>query len=307
MRADACCGTSCPAPPDLCTEPAAGLRASNIRRTWISPDPLLSKLGVRYLQLGGDWWNRCGDGWLNIDGAFAQEGLTGQYQYGTDDKGGRNMQLVWSSVARLPFHSNSVLLVYSEHMIEHMLPEDGAALLSEVHRVLAPGGVLRLATPDLTKYMCGYVHPSGNFLRHHAQRFQPMTVLGRKRPPSDATVVNNIFRNYGHQWVYDYDELVALASTVGIDAQQICRTDRRGLGLPRPLRRAIQRATQPRNKSLACWLDQAVREDESLYVQVRKAAPSTPVNRSSRRPFCVPLKGWLPCDISLPIWAQSQF
>ena len=30
----------------------------------------MAALGIRYLQLGGDWWNKCGDGWVNADAVF---------------------------------------------------------------------------------------------------------------------------------------------------------------------------------------------------------------------------------------------
>ena len=171
---------------------------------------------MRYLQIGGDWWNRCNDGWLNIDQAFEGEGMR-ERQLATDDKGAHNMVLRIGAETVLPFADESVHLVYAEHVLEHMLPgRGGLRLLHEAYRVLVPGGVLRIATPDLALYMCGYTKPQAadlqeqNFLHKHAQRFEPMeriaghrtpwSVVGREnRPPSDASVVNNIFRNYGHQ------------------------------------------------------------------------------------------------------------
>ena len=78
-----------------------------LHRSAASADPLLRKLGVRYLQIGGDVWNRCNDGWLNIDAAFMQEGLK-DHQIATDDKGAHNMALYWGDSARLPFRSESV-------------------------------------------------------------------------------------------------------------------------------------------------------------------------------------------------------
>jgi len=255
---------------------------------------------VRYLQIGGDSWNRCHEGWLNIDQAFRQEGLR-EGQVGTDDKGAHNMVLSFSSRTRLPFRSQSVQLIYSEHFLEHLLPSDGLAVVREAYRVLVPGGVLRIATPDLEAYMCGYARGAKAtfegrpFLQQHASRFPPMQRLGRGAP-SDAAVVNNIFRNYGHQWVYDLEELTRLAVDAGVPEASVCRSNRAARGLPRELHRAIRRATGPRNESLACWLDQAVREDESLYVQIYKGEPwAQPQNGSLRVPTCASPPGWLPC------------
>ena len=69
--------------PQMCAPRDESAR-QQLRRRWVSPDPLLAHLGVRYLQVGGDWWNRCHAGWLNIDSAFQSEGLQ-NYQLGTDD------------------------------------------------------------------------------------------------------------------------------------------------------------------------------------------------------------------------------
>src|SRR5438128_2178234 len=49
----------------------------------------------------------------------------------------------------LPYPDGAAGYVYSSHMIEHMARWQGLALVRECARVLAPGGILRLATPDL--------------------------------------------------------------------------------------------------------------------------------------------------------------
>lgn len=49
----------------------------------------------------------------------------------------------------LPFDDNSFDGVYHSHVLEHLEPEQGSALLREGQRVLKPGGVLRVVVPDL--------------------------------------------------------------------------------------------------------------------------------------------------------------
>lgn len=57
---------------------------------------------------------------------------------------------VYMDVTRpLPLPDKSVDVVFSEEVIEHVSLPDGRAMLKECHRVLKPGGVLRLTTPDL--------------------------------------------------------------------------------------------------------------------------------------------------------------
>lgn len=101
--------------------------------------------------------------------------------------------------------------------------------------------------------------------------------------------------NYGHQWVYDYAELERLAEDVGIPATAACRSDRARMGLPMPLQRAIRRAVAPKNTTVACWLDQEVREDESLYVHLTKMAEWPQPKLPPKSPKCQQPEGWLPC------------
>ncbi len=48
----------------------------------------------------------------------------------------------------LPFADGEVDFVYTEHFFEHLFLDEALALLREIARVLAPGGVLRIASPD---------------------------------------------------------------------------------------------------------------------------------------------------------------
>jgi SAM-dependent methyltransferase len=51
----------------------------------------------------------------------------------------------------LPFPDNCFDVVYHSHMIEHIRRGDVAAFLGECRRVLRPGGIMRIATPDLER------------------------------------------------------------------------------------------------------------------------------------------------------------
>lgn len=51
--------------------------------------------------------------------------------------------------ARWPFDDGSIDVAYSSHVIEHLTREQADFLVSESYRVLKPGGIFRVATPDL--------------------------------------------------------------------------------------------------------------------------------------------------------------
>lgn len=49
----------------------------------------------------------------------------------------------------LPYPEQSFEGVYHSHVLEHLSPADARSMLTECHRVLRPGGVLRVVVPDL--------------------------------------------------------------------------------------------------------------------------------------------------------------
>ncbi len=57
---------------------------------------------------------------------------------------------------RIPLPSDSVSLVYSSHMLEHLDRTEASMFLLEVNRVLKSGGLLRLVLPDLSKAIAIY-------------------------------------------------------------------------------------------------------------------------------------------------------
>ena len=139
-------------------------------------------MGLNLLQIGGDTWNRCGRGWLNIDGAFDAGDAPGLVENVpiADGSGRAVMRFEANARSRLPFANASVLLIYSEHMLEHMSPAAGVNLLSECWRVLAPGGLLRVVTPDLSKYARALVNGDADgFLKRHAGAARPRRAAAR--------------------------------------------------------------------------------------------------------------------------------
>jgi SAM-dependent methyltransferase len=57
----------------------------------------------------------------------------------------------------LPYPAAVFDTVYSSHVLEHLAPRDGQALMREAYRVLKPGGILRLVVPDLERICRDYL------------------------------------------------------------------------------------------------------------------------------------------------------
>jgi predicted SAM-dependent methyltransferase len=101
-----------------------------------------------------------------------------------------------------PFESDSFDVAFTEHMIEHLSFQDGQKMLRETFRVLKPGGRLRVATPNLANLIRLYdgqkTDLQNRYISFSVQRYTPDIGIYR-----DTFVINNFFRNFGHQFIYD--------------------------------------------------------------------------------------------------------
>jgi predicted SAM-dependent methyltransferase len=141
--------------------------------------------------------------------------------------------------------------VFSEHFIEHIPQQMAIEWLKEVHRLLKPGGFLRLSTPSLLRYAEGCLDPDKQFFIEHAEKLKGMGV--GDVPIRPAWMVNQIFRNWGHQWIYDVEEIRYIASLAGFSENAVTECSFRNGRLPE-----------------LCNLDLERRSDESLYVEITK-------------------------------------
>ena len=57
----------------------------------------------------------------------------------------------------LPCESDLIDAVYHSHVLEHLTQDQGERLLAECHRVLQPGGILRIVVPDLEQIASLYL------------------------------------------------------------------------------------------------------------------------------------------------------
>jgi predicted SAM-dependent methyltransferase len=114
---------------------------------------------------------------------------------------------------RLPLPDESFAYVFAEHVIEHLPEATGAALLRELHRVLRPGGVARLTTPDLRKVVALYEDRNPVVSRDEYAAY----LTGQTGKPYDqpARLFNDFLRLWGHRHVYDEQDLTAKLHAAG--------------------------------------------------------------------------------------------
>ncbi|WP_416242943.1 glycosyltransferase [Azospira sp. APE16] len=113
----------------------------------------------------------------------------------------------------LPFPDESCDYIFSEHFIEHLSQSEGTRLMREMRRVLKPGGVVRLATPDLQGMADDYQQQ-----RIHEDWLR----FGYSWTRTGAERFNLGMREWGHKWVYDQEELQRVAALAGLECQERC-------------------------------------------------------------------------------------
>jgi len=108
--------------------------------------------------------------------------------------------IFWDVTDGLPFASETCAYIYSEHFLEHLPVQDGLHFLRECLRSLQKGGVVRVAMPsaeELTRHYCENDWACQAWL----EKYGYMSIKTR------AEYINVCFREWGHQWLYDREEL----------------------------------------------------------------------------------------------------
>jgi predicted SAM-dependent methyltransferase len=113
------------------------------------------------------------------------------------DPEGRCLQM--DATQPWPFHDGAAEAIVLEHVIEHLDPDDLPGVLAEALRVLAPGGVLRLATPGLDGLAAAFLAADPAVLEaHRTHGYQART---------HGDLFNNYAYLWGHRHLWDLESL----------------------------------------------------------------------------------------------------
>lgn len=153
------------------------------------------------LQIGGGW--RLLDGWLNTD----IEIIPGV--------------MCMDATRRFPFADNAFYRVYIEHMIEHVSYQEGVCMLKECFRVLRAGGAIRVITPNLATVVGLYAHELCAAQKAYIE-WMSQTFI-RDSPASPVSVINTMFHEWGHQFLYDEKTLADSMHAAGFHSVRRCR------------------------------------------------------------------------------------
>jgi predicted SAM-dependent methyltransferase len=137
---------------------------------------------VRKLQLGAGGEDTAG--WLN-----------------TDIKPGPK-EAYLDATKRFPFEDGSLHYIYAEHVIEHLTYSEGLEMFRECHRVLAPGGKVRIATPNLLKLVALFREDK----TEEINKYMRLKLAWHQWPVTstpEAMILNLELRSFGHEFIYE--------------------------------------------------------------------------------------------------------
>jgi len=122
----------------------------------------------------------------------------------------------------IPHTAESVDAIYSSHMLEHIDPASAELILRECHRVLKPGGVLRIVVPDLESAARAYVEGDRGYFPSHETAIADAfidTLYLRPAPKGGRLerTIRAVLRtdDGGHKWMYDAESLILRVRRAG--------------------------------------------------------------------------------------------
>lgn len=139
------------------------------------------------------------DGWTNVDG---NRGVKADI-YHDLSKG-------------VPMPDNFVDYIYHEHFLEHLDAEQGKRFLRECYRVLKPGGVMRIATPDLEDIIAAYQ-------KKNWRKRKWVDLHGYGWIKNRCEYVNICMRDWEHKFVYDEECLREYLTEIGFKDMIRCK------------------------------------------------------------------------------------
>lgn len=112
---------------------------------------------------------------------------------------------------KLMFQDNSVDLIYTSHMIEHLTQDEGFFFLRECRRILKPNGTIRIAVPDAAKLIQYYQANQLNM-------FDQINDGCAKSNFESAKLWSLLFE--GHRIAYDFAGLKQLGTQAGLQVEK---------------------------------------------------------------------------------------
>ena len=148
------------------------------------------------LNVGCGW--ECKDGWLNVDN-------TEKWQR-------ENYPITFMDATKpWQYEDNTFDYILSEHMIEHIEDSKGLYAMTEAHRTMKRGGVVRISCPDRTFYE----ELPGKDDIEYVRNYSKMIFKRGVRVGDAAKIAKRGLTEQGHVWVPTAKQLINKLEAAG--------------------------------------------------------------------------------------------
>lgn len=110
----------------------------------------------------------------------------------------------------LKIDDDSVDGIFTEHVLEHLTYDQVERLLKECHRILKPGGIIRIIVPDVSIFIEHYCLNNNDwFSQWEKHVFIESEDVNRcnRRMISKMTAISFVTQEYGHVSCWDFETL----------------------------------------------------------------------------------------------------
>jgi predicted SAM-dependent methyltransferase len=134
----------------------------------------------------------------------------------TDMLGTPNIDFPLDISAKLPIPDTFLDVIYGSEVIEHIDLEEARQFMREMYRILKPGGVIRLTTPNITE-ICRLFLDLNQDVK--VSDFASTWLEGEF---SKEIWINALFRAWGHKYLWTFENFVDELTKVGFANIQRC-------------------------------------------------------------------------------------
>ena len=117
---------------------------------------------------------------------------------------------------KLPFENNSIDLIFSCHVVEHIHYKEFQFFLKESFRVLKKNGTLIITTPSLKK-MVEILYGRDEEKKSKLLSRQNKIIKDNMIKKNSAVQINIVMRGFGHRFIYDFDLIKDLSDNIGFN------------------------------------------------------------------------------------------
>lgn len=119
---------------------------------------------------------------------------------------------------KLPYKDGTVDAIFHEHFIEHLTKTEAEFFLAECHRVLKPGGIMRVGWPDLKRLLRAYFLKKKAYINY----VFPFLEFHRYGRDWDELFSDCIF-GWEHRYAYTSSHLQKVILSAGFDEVKVMK------------------------------------------------------------------------------------